>query len=79
MPLSDRERLTSRAAICDLLARYCICFDDQDWPEFGKLWTDDAVFSVEPQAFRGKQAIMDFLSTCLPSSYVSKHMISQPQ
>lgn len=76
--MSRVELLLARAEICDLLATYCIAFDDQNWTEFEKLWTDDAEFVVQPHAFRGKKTLMDFLSTCLPSGYTSKHMISQP-
>ena len=72
------NRLQSRAEIADLIIRYCQLFDDQDWTEFEKLWTDDASFSVENQTFEGKSNVMEFLSKCLPAGYVSKHMISQP-
>lgn len=76
--MSPVERLTARVEIADLIVRYCIHFDDQNWQEFAELWTDDASFIVEDHAFEGKQALMDFLTTCLPAGYVSKHMISQP-
>ena len=76
--MTPLEKLQARADICDLLAAYCINFDDQNWDAFAELWTDDAVFMVEAHAFAGKTAVLDFLSTCLPAGYVSKHMISQP-
>ena len=76
--MTPLEKLEARAEICDLLAAYCINFDDQNWDAFAELWTDDAVFMVEAHAFAGKTAVLDFLSTCLPAGYVSKHMISQP-
>lgn len=72
------ELLTARAEIADLLASYCIAFDDQDWDTFADLWTDDASFVVEDHAFHGRKVLLDFLTTCLPRGYVSKHMISQP-
>jgi uncharacterized protein (TIGR02246 family) len=72
------EQLAARAEIADLLASYCIAFDDQDWETFAELWTDDASFVVEDKAFQGKEVLLDFLTTCLPQGYVSKHMISQP-
>jgi hypothetical protein len=76
--MTPSERLQARAEICDLIATYCIDFDDQNWTDFARLWTDDASFVVEDHAFAGKQAVLDFLTTCLPQGYVSKHMISQP-
>ena len=76
--MNTLERLAARAEIADLLATYCIAFDDQDWETFAGLWTDDAAFVVEEHAFEGKQNLLDFLTTCLPEGYVSKHMISQP-
>lgn len=72
------EQLAARAEIADLIVRYCINFDDQNWEEFADLWTDDAAFLVEEHAFRGKRAVLDFLTNCLPAGYVSKHMLSQP-
>jgi len=72
------EQLAARAEIADLLATYCIAFDDQDWETFAELWTEDASFVVEEHAFHGRQVLLDFLTTCLPQGYVSKHMISQP-
>src|SRR5690606_37886585 len=75
---NDVQRLLDRAAICDVIATYCIAFDDQNWEAFAELWTDDAAFVVEDHAFEGKQAVLDFLTTCLPKGYVSKHMLSQP-
>jgi ketosteroid isomerase-like protein len=71
------ERLLARAAISDLITAYCIAFDDQNWEGFSKLWTDDAAFVVEDRAFEGKPVLLDFLTTCLPAGYTSKHMISQ--
>ena len=71
------ERLQARAGISDLITAYCIHFDDQNWEAFATLWTDDAAFVVEDHAFEGKQTVLEFLTTCLPQGYVSKHMISQ--
>lgn len=70
--------LVARAEIEDLIARYAILFDDQDWDDFTDLWTDDASFEVGDQGFLGKEAVLEFLTTCLPDGYVSKHMLSRP-
>lgn len=72
------ERLVEQAAISDLIGRYCMLFDDQDWERLDELWTDDAAFVVEDKAFQGRDVLMGFLRTCLPKGYQSKHMISPP-
>src|SRR5690606_2051463 len=72
------ERLVAIQEISDLIGRYCMCFDDEDWAGLHELWTDDAAFVVEDQAFEGREVLMEFLSTCLPKGYRSKHMIARP-
>ncbi len=76
--MSEVKRLIAREEISNLLVTYCQSFDDQDWSTFEQLWTDDASFVVEGRSFDGKSVLLDFLTTCLPAGYVSKHMISQP-
>ena len=71
-------RLVAIQEISDLIGRYCMLFDDEDWAGLDELWTDDAAFVVEDQAFEGRSVLMRFLSTCLPSGYRTKHMISRP-
>ena len=72
------DRLLAFQEISDLIGRYCMLFDDEDWDGLDELWTDDAAFVVEDVAFEGRDVLMDFLSTCLPAGYRSKHMISPP-
>jgi uncharacterized protein (TIGR02246 family) len=72
------ERLVATKEIEDLISRYCISFDDQDWETFAGLWTEDAAFVVGDMAFEGRDTMLEFLTTCLPEGYVSKHMISRP-
>ncbi len=77
--MRDRlDWLGDRAEIADLLVRYAITFDDQNWPEFADLFSDDASFEIDDQGFFGKESVLEFLTTCLPDGYVSKHMLSQP-
>ena len=71
-------RLVAIQEISDLIGRYCMLFDDEDWAGLDHLWTDDAAFVVEDQAFEGRAVLMAFLSTCLPAGYRTKHMISRP-
>lgn len=71
-------RLIAVNEISDLIGRYCMLFDDEDWAGLDQLWTDDAAFAVDDQAFEGRQQLMAFLSTCLPAGYRTKHMISRP-
>ncbi len=72
------ERLLALREIDDLIGRYCMLFDDQKWDAFAELWTDDAAFVVDGVAFEGRDVMLEFLRTCLPEGYQSKHMISPP-
>lgn len=72
------DRLVAVQEISDLIGRYCMLFDDEDWQGLEQLWTDDAAFVVEDVAFEGRRVLVDFLSTCLPAGYRTKHMISRP-
>jgi uncharacterized protein (TIGR02246 family) len=76
--MSDLERLVSVEEIRALIARYAISFDDKDWDAFSQLWTEDAVFVANGQAFEGREVMLDFLTTCLPDGYSGKHMNSPP-
>jgi uncharacterized protein (TIGR02246 family) len=76
--VNDVERLVALEEIRRLIATYAISFDDKDWETFGSLWTEDAAFAVEGQAFEGKRATLEFLTTCLPDDYSGKHMNSPP-
>jgi hypothetical protein len=76
--MTPLERLIAVNEISDLIGRYCMLFDDEDWTSLAELWAEDAAFVVEDVAFEGRRAVMEFLSTCLPAGYRSKHMISRP-
>jgi uncharacterized protein (TIGR02246 family) len=76
--MSDVDRLLSLEQIRALIATYAISFDDHDWDRFGQLWTEDAAFVVDGQAFEGREAMLEFLTTCLPDDYDGKHMNSPP-
>lgn len=78
MAIDPLARLIAVDEISDLIGRYCMLFDDEDWNGLGELWTHDAAFVVDDVAFEGRGAVMEFLSTCLPAGYRSKHMISRP-
>ena len=72
------ERLLAVRAIEDVIGRYCILFDDQDWDGLEALWTEDAAFVVDGDGFEGRATVLEFLRTCLPPDYRSKHLISPP-
>jgi uncharacterized protein (TIGR02246 family) len=76
--MSDIDRLLAIEQIRALIATYAISFDDHDWDRFGQLWTEDAAFVVDGQAFEGREAMLEFLTTCLPDDYGGKHMNSPP-
>ena len=66
-----------------MIGRYCMLFDDQDWDGLAELWTDDAAFVIRDdqsgdKAFEGREVLLEFLRTCLPAGFQSKHMIAPP-
>jgi uncharacterized protein (TIGR02246 family) len=63
------EKLVAVQAIRDLVVSYAMAFDDHDWARLSSLWTEDAAFIVGAQSFDGRDALMAFLSTCLPDDY----------
>jgi uncharacterized protein (TIGR02246 family) len=66
------ERLVAIQEIRDQIARYAIWFDDKNWDDFAGLWADDASFAGPGMAFEGKQAVLEFLTSCLPTDYNGK-------
>jgi uncharacterized protein (TIGR02246 family) len=76
--MNDLERLAAIEEIRALIARYAIYFDDKDWAAFSQLWTADAAFVANGEAFEGREALLQFLTTCLPEGYSGKHMNSPP-
>ena len=71
------ERLVAVQAIRDLVVTYAMAFDDHDWERLSSLWTEDAAFVVGGHSFEGRDAVMAFLSTCLPDDFHGKHMNPQ--
>jgi len=72
------DRLVALQDLRDLIARYAIHYDDKAWDEFATLWAPDAAFVANGIAFEGKDALLEFLTTCLPADYSGKHMNSPP-
>jgi SnoaL-like domain len=72
------QRLIAQHDIADVIGRYCMLFDDQEWDGLAELWTVDAAFIVEDKAFEGRDTLLDFLRNCLPPGFQSKHMIAPP-
>ena len=72
------QRLLACHEIADVIGRYCMLFDDQDWDGLADLWTADASFEVEDKVFAPRGSLLDFLRTCLPAGFQSKHMIAPP-
>lgn len=72
------ERLVALQEIRDVIARYAIHYDDKAWDDYATLWADEAVFVANGVEFAGKEALLAFLTTCLPPDYSGKHMNSPP-
>ena len=72
--LGALERLVATEEIRALIASYAILYDDKDWDAFAELWTEDAAFVVGETAFEPRDAMLEFLTTCLPEDYDGKHL-----
>jgi hypothetical protein len=68
------ERLVAIQEIRDQIARYAIWFDDKNWDDFAGLWAEEAVFEGPDMRFEGRDAVLEFLTGCLPADYNGKHM-----
>jgi hypothetical protein len=68
------ERLVAIQEIRDQIARYAIWFDDKNWDDFAGLWAEEAVFEGPDMRFDGREAVLEFLTGCLPADYTGKHM-----
>ena len=75
--MDDLERLVALQDIRDLVVTYAMAFDDRDWDRLGTVFTDDASWVGPGHEFAGKQNILEFMRTCLPEGYESKHMNPQ--
>ena len=72
------DRLLAIQEIEELITRCCMLSDDRDWATLATLWTDDAEFGFEGgEPLRGKQAVVEFVTTGLPHDYVGKHLCSR--
>jgi uncharacterized protein (TIGR02246 family) len=75
--MDELQRLIATQAIRDLVVTYAMAFDDHDWTRLTTVWTEDAAFVVGEMSFDGRDAVMAFLSTCLPDDYMGKHFNPQ--
>lgn len=51
-----------------------MAFDDQDWGAWEALWTEDTVFVAAGKELKGLATVKEFMMSCLPPGYVSKHL-----
>jgi ketosteroid isomerase-like protein len=76
--LSGSPSLADRAAINDLLVRYCHTIDDKDWAAFASLFTADAI--VDFTAFGGPRCgvpgLVEFLRGVALQVHGWQHTIS---
>jgi len=75
--MDQLERLVALQDIRDLVVTYAMAFDDHDWDRLRTIWTEDAQWVGPGHVFEGRDAIIEFMRTCLPEDYQSKHMNPQ--
>jgi uncharacterized protein (TIGR02246 family) len=78
MSLEDRLlRLEDRAAIQDLVARYFLATDDDDWPVMADCFTDDADFEASGYVGgSGRDGIIAFLKMARSAMGQTVHTIN---
>ena len=61
-----------------VLAAYCQTCDDGDFDNWGRLFTDDATFTVMGQTHRDREVLKAWIAAAQPPEARGKHIISQP-
>jgi uncharacterized protein (TIGR02246 family) len=73
------ERLETTDAARAALFRYADGADSRDWSLLGSAFSDDAVLEMAGTEVRGRDSIVATLRDMLPSEFVTRHLIVNPQ
>ena len=73
--------LNELEAIKRLKYRYQRCLDQKCWAELAECFTEDATSSYGggKYAYQGRDAILEFLSTSMPSTMLTSHRVHEPE
>jgi ketosteroid isomerase-like protein len=78
--LADRlERLETAEAARSALYRYAAGADTRDWALLGSAFCEDAVMEMPGSAVHGRDAIVTALRDMLPTAFVTRHLMVNPQ
>ena len=66
--------LEEEAAIRNLIAAYCHCYDDGRADDFGDLFTDDATFTVKGRVHEGRAQIHEHIGIQKPGVPRGQHV-----
>jgi uncharacterized protein (TIGR02246 family) len=72
------ERLVALEEIRSLIQTYPIAFDDHNWDALAAIFTEDVAFVAPNLSFEGRDTVLEFMRTCLPEDYRSKHFCAPP-
>jgi uncharacterized protein (TIGR02246 family) len=67
-----------RAEIENLLERYCWTVDHQQWEEWVRCFTEDAVFIVRGEQFIGREAIRSYVESNVGDYRLLRHLLHHP-
>lgn len=73
------ERLETAEAARAALFRYADGADSRDWGLLGSAFSEEAVLEMPGSEVRGRDAIVTTLRGMLPTEFVTRHLISNPQ
>jgi uncharacterized protein (TIGR02246 family) len=73
------ERLETAEAARAAVYRYAQGADTRDWSLLGSAFAEDAVLEMTDTVVRGRDAIVDVLRGMLPSEFITRHLLVNPQ
>jgi uncharacterized protein (TIGR02246 family) len=73
------ERLESTEAARSALFTYAQAVDTRDWSMLGEVFSEDAVVEMPGQVVTGRTAIVEAMQGMLPTQFLTRHLIVNPQ
>jgi ketosteroid isomerase-like protein len=73
------ERLESTEAARSALFTYAQAVDTRDWSMLGGVFSEDAVVEMPGQVVTGRTAIVEAMQGMLPTQFLTRHLIVNPQ
>lgn len=76
---SRLRSLLDRADICDLLAEFARCLDDQDFTGYAALFTEDGTLRMPGAEHRGRAGLAEYVAADLGRYHRTHHLSTNHQ